>query len=49
MNKKESVEEATIRSILNCRGVDEETIKGVATICKKLLQGTEIAFMMRLK
>lgn len=37
MNKKESVEEATIRNILNCRGVDEETIKSA---CKYMNEVT---------
>lgn len=39
MNKKESVEEATIRSILNCRGVDEETIKGACDYMQEVVTG----------
>ena len=39
MNKKESVEEATIRSILNCRGADEETIKGACDYMQEVVTG----------
>lgn len=39
MNKKESVEEATIRSILNSRGVDEETIKGACDYMQEVVTG----------
>ncbi|MEE1508097.1 MAG: hypothetical protein U0L25_02695 [Ligilactobacillus ruminis] len=39
MNKKESVEEATIRNILNCRGVDEETIKGACDYMQEVVTG----------
>lgn len=39
MNKKESVEEATIRSILNCCGADEETIKGACDYMQEVVTG----------
>ena len=39
MNKKESVEEATIRNILNRRGVDEETIKGACDYMQEVVTG----------
>lgn len=39
MNKKESVEEVTIRNILNCRGVDEETIKGACDYMQEVVTG----------
>lgn len=39
MNKKESVEEVAIRNILNCRGVDEETIKGACDYMQEVVTG----------
>lgn len=39
MNKKESVEEATIRSILNCCGADEKTIKGACDYMQEVVTG----------
>lgn len=39
MNKKESVEEATIRNILNCCGADEETIKGACDYMQEVVTG----------
>lgn len=39
MNKKESVEEATIRNVLNCRGADEETIKGACDYMQEVVTG----------
>lgn len=39
MNKKESVEETTIRNILNCCGADEETIKGACDYMQEVVTG----------
>lgn len=39
MNKKESVEEATIRNILNRCGADEETIKGACDYMQEVVTG----------
>jgi hypothetical protein len=39
MNKKESVEETTIRNILNCCGADEKTIKGACDYMQEVVTG----------
>lgn len=39
MIEKQSVEEAAIRSILNCHGVDEETIKGACDYMQEVVTG----------
>ena len=39
MIKKQSVEEATIRNILNCCGADEETIKGACDYMQEVVTG----------
>lgn len=39
MNKKESVEETTIRNILNYCGADEETIKGACDYMQEVVTG----------
>lgn len=39
MIEKQSVEEATIRNILNCCGADEETIKGACDYMQEVVTG----------
>lgn len=44
MIKKQSVEEATIRNILNCYGADEETIKGACDYMQEVVTGYRNSF-----
>lgn len=44
MIKKQSVEEATIRNILNCCGADEETIKGACDYMQEVVTGYRNSF-----
>lgn len=39
MIKKQSVEETTIRNILNCYGADEETVKGACDYMQEVVTG----------
>jgi hypothetical protein len=39
MIEKQSVEETTIRNILNCCGADEETIKGACDYMQEVVTG----------
>lgn len=44
MIKKQSVEETTIRNILNCYGADEETIKGACDYMQEVVTGYRNSF-----
>ena len=44
MIKKQSVEETTIRNILNCYGADEETIKGACDYMQEVVTGHRNSF-----